>query len=79
MRPRTLTAVVVACMLAAESGLHAAEPLNSAVEATVQPAPTVRIRGIDWIRSNEDAFERAKKEGKPVFLLRMLGEIDGVG
>jgi hypothetical protein len=49
-------------------------------EPAVAPAstPIVRIGNLAFLRSTEDAFSRARKEGKLVFVYRMLGELDGL-
>ncbi|KAF0244974.1 MAG: hypothetical protein FD180_2014 [Planctomycetota bacterium] len=40
--------------------------------------PYVKVGDIVFYRSYEDAFPKARKEGKLVMVYRMLGELDGL-
>ena len=72
MRPNhyVLSATFLALALAA----RAEDPKKDAVA----PSPFVKIGNLSFHRSSEDAFSRARKEGKLVFVYRMLGELDGL-
>jgi hypothetical protein len=51
--------------------------LSSAWGIAYSQAPKVtRIAGVDWEPSLQRAQARAKREGKPIFLLHMFGRLD---
>lgn len=47
-------------------------------QTTTAVTPFVQVGDVVFYRSYEDAFPKAKKEGKLVLLYRMLGEMDGL-
>ena len=53
-----------------------AQPDSNQTIAAV--TPYVKVGDIVFYRSYEDAFPKAKKEGKLVLVYRMLGELDGL-
>ena len=69
----------IACLVlvSAASSSRADEPKS---DPGSQPAvtPYVKLGNLVFFRSYEDAFSRARKEGKLVMVYRMLGEMDGL-
>jgi hypothetical protein len=69
----TRSTLVTAALLAALGSVALAdEPAQ-----TTALTPSVKVGETVFYRSHEDAFPRAKKEGKLVLFYRMLGELDG--
>lgn len=73
-------AIAAALTLAAGTCARADEPdtqtdTNTTIAAVT---PYVKLGDVVFYRSYEDAFPKAKKEGKLVLLYRMLGELDGL-
>lgn len=76
-----LLAVAAALTLAA-GNVARADDSRSAAEEHPQTiaaiSPYVKLGEVVYFRSYEDAFPKARKEGKLVLLYRMLGELDGL-
>jgi hypothetical protein len=69
----TRSPLVTAALLAALASVALADEPGQTAALT----PSVRVGETVFYRSHEDAFPRAKKEGKLVLFYRMLGELDG--
>jgi hypothetical protein len=76
MRLKFLATATVAA-LAFAGPARADEPGSQPAE-TVALTPFVAIEDVTFFRSYEDAFPKAKKEGKLVLFYRMLGDLDGL-
>lgn len=76
----SILAIAAALTLAAGTCARADEPDAQADPNTTIAAvtPSVKLGDVVFYRSYEDAFPKAKKEGKLVLLYRMLGELDGL-
>lgn len=76
----SLFAVAAALTLAAGTCVQADEPETQSQESATVAAvtPIVKLGDVAFYRSYEDAFPKAKREGKLVLLYRMLGELDGL-
>ena len=75
---RISTLVVAAAVLALGSSIALADDPKPADSQPVALTPLVKIGNLSFFRSYEDAFARARKEGKLVIVYRMLGDLDGL-
>ena len=77
---RTWKFFAIACLVVASatSLAHADDPKPDTGGAQPGVTPYVKIGGLVFFRAYEDAFSRARKEGKLVMVYRMLGELDGL-
>lgn len=76
---RRLQAVLAAALLAGAALPSLAD--DAKPDAATQPpavTPFVKLGNVAFFRSYEDAFSRARREGKLVVVYRMLGEMDGL-
>lgn len=73
-------ALAGALTLAAGTSVRADDPgtQESPPPTLVAITPYVQVGDVVFHRSHEDAFPKARKEGKLVVLYRMLGEMDGL-
>lgn len=76
MSHKALAAAVLAALLCPTA--RADEPGNTAPATDAVVTPFTKVGDITFYRSFEDAFPKARKEGKLVFVYRMLGELDGL-
>jgi uncharacterized protein (DUF2147 family) len=76
----SILAIAGALTLTAGTCAWADDPSTQADHNQTIPAvtPYVKVGDIVFYRSYEDAFPKAKKEGKLVLVYRMLGELDGL-
>ena len=59
--------------------LGAAAAWAQALPAPRPPAWTAYNRGVRWEKSLDDAKARAGKEGKPILLYQLVGDLDKEG
>lgn len=73
-------AAVAALTLATGTCVRADDPYTQpeSNQTIAAVTPLVKVGDVPFYRSYEDAFPKAKKEGKLVVLYRMLGELDGM-
>lgn len=69
--------LALALTLSAALSARADDP-KPADPAPAAPSPVVQVGSLTFFRSYEDAFAKAKKEGKLVIVYRMLGDLDGL-
>ena len=76
----SILAIAAALTLSAGTCARADEPetQSGANTSIATLTPFVKLGDVLFYRSYEDAFPKAKKEGKLVLLYRMLGELDGL-
>jgi hypothetical protein len=71
-----LSAAAVALLCPAAARADDTEAGDSYAASAV--TPYVKVGSVYFYRSYEDAFPKARKDGKLVLLYRMLGELDGL-
>ncbi|MCE9583565.1 MAG: hypothetical protein K8T20_13850 [Planctomycetes bacterium] len=69
--------VLSATLLAIAATARAEDPKKDSAEPAAV-TPFVKVGNLTFFRATEDAFSRARKEGKLVFVYRMLGDLDGL-
>ena len=75
---RTSTLALAAAILALGASVSRGDDPKTADPQPAAPTPFVRIGNLSFFRSFEDAFARARKDGKLVVVYRMLGDLDGL-
>ncbi|NUN47919.1 MAG: hypothetical protein HUU15_03715 [Candidatus Brocadiae bacterium] len=76
MKLKFLLAATLAALVATPQARAGEPDAQSAV--TVAMTPFVAIEDVNFFRSYEDAFPKARRDGKLVLFYRMLGDLDGL-